>query len=732
MAGKINLNDYVLYIDNLSVEYTLKDVRIKAVNNLTLGVSEHESVGIVGESGCGKSTLAMAIAHILPQNSLITGGRIYYKGKVIADSSTGASYSFRMNRRQKKIEGELNLIRWFGISIVFQGAINSLNPLFTVGSQMIDIFYYKMSDSKEVARSKCVKLLSAVGLEPWVMDAFPHQLSGGMKQRVIIAMAIALKPALIIADEPTTSLDVITQFKIIEELQKLRDEYRLSIINISHDISLVSHLSDRIQVMYAGRVVEDLPENRFANVQHPYTRALIDSMPSLTEDVSTIESIPGAPPSLSSELAGCPFAPRCSYARQECTSPETDLDRIVGKDHFVRCSVLPFASGANQIRKLRTSIPRVAAERRGEGALLTAHSVTRVFKSNAGLRSGLRLGSGSPDILAVDEVDLTLRSGDTVGLVGETGSGKTTFSRIVGFLDEPTKGSIVFNGRTIDFSDAKGIQKLRPLVQTIFQDPFQSLNPRHNVFMLVSEPLVIHREGITDVELKLEVEKMLATVGLTPPEDYIWKYPHQLSGGQRQRVAIARNLILNPKLVIADEPISMLDVSLRAGVLNLLRKMKESHDLSMLYITHDIASARYISDRIMVIYKGQIVEEGRAEEVTQTPVHPYALALVLASIGMEGNLSQTLGENIFSETPANSANMCRFAPRCPLATDLCWTSSPAFAEFKDGRRAKCHYSAEIYKALYAAGGPARSLPESFRLLTTTLRQSVTDAPKISA
>lgn len=703
------------------MEYTLKQVRIKAVSNLTLSVSERESVGIVGESGCGKSTLAMAIAHILPQNSIITSGRIYYRGKVIADGSTGATYSFRMNREQKRLEGELNLIRWFGISIVFQGAINSLNPLFTVGNQMSDIFFYKMSDDREVAKEKCIKLLSAVGLEPWVMSAFPHQLSGGMKQRVIIAMAIALKPALIIADEPTTSLDVITQYKIIEELQKLRDEYNLSIINISHDISLVSHLSDRIQVMYAGKVVEALPENRFANVQHPYTRALIDSMPSLTEDVSTIESIPGAPPGLSGVITGCAFAPRCSYARPDCSSPDVDLDRVVGKDHMVACSVLPFASGGNRLRKRGSAVERAGSGGDGEPALLTANSVTRIFKAGTSLRAGLSRGAVSPDILAVDGVDLTLRAGDTVGLVGETGSGKTTLSRILGLLDEPTAGSVIINDQFIDFKDPKGIQKLRPLVQTIFQDPFQSLNPRHSVYTLVSEPLVIHREGMADEELRTEVESMLVTVGLTPPEEYIFKFPHQLSGGQRQRVAIARNLILNPKLVIADEPISMLDVSLRAGVLNLLRKMKDTHDLSMLYITHDIASARYISDRIMVIYKGQIVEEGTSEEVTQSPVHPYSLALVLASIGMEGNLSSTLGENIFSEEPYQPQGMCRFATRCPLATDTCRTSMPELVEFRPGRKARCHFAGDIFAALYVSGVPEGTLSESFKNLKVGAR-----------
>ncbi len=721
MPDKTDPAEYVLYLDDLSVSYTLKGAEIRAVTNVTLGVREHESVGIVGESGCGKSTLAMAIAHILPQNSRITGGRIYYKGNVIADSGTGASYSFRMNRRERALEEKLNSIRWFGISIVFQGAINSLNPLFTVGEQMSDIFYYRLSDDREVARQKSRKLLSIVGLESWVMDAFPHQLSGGMKQRVIIAMAIALKPALIIADEPTTSLDVITQYKIVEELEKLRNEYNLSIINISHDISLVSHLSDRIQVMYAGRIIEALPESRFANVQHPYTRALIDSMPSLTEDVTNIESIPGAPPSLMGEIAGCAFAPRCAFARLECSSSSTELDSIVGKDHYVRCNVLPFRSGAAARKTTGQAADATTINSSDERKhLLSASGIRRVFKSKQGIRIGLKSTAASMDIVAANDISLELREGDTVGLVGETGSGKTTFSRIVGLLDEPTSGKLELMGAEINFSDRKSLTSFRPVVQTIFQDPFQSLNPRHSVQKLVAEPLEIHSPEMTDDERRHAVERMLVTVGLTPSSDYINKFPHQLSGGQRQRVAIARNLILNPKLVVADEPISMLDVSLRAGVLNLLRKMKEMSNMSMLYITHDIASARYISDRIMVIYKGQIVEEGTSDEVTQTPVHPYSVALVLASIGMEGNLSESLGENIFSESPAKAENMCKFAPRCPLARDICLSSMPDPVEFSPGRKARCHFAGEIYSNLYAKGYvTSRDLTSAFKGLAAS-------------
>lgn len=694
------MDDYVLYIENLSLNYTVSGKRVRALRNVSLSLKEHESVGIVGESGCGKSTLAMAITHVLPTNTEITGGRIFFKGQVIADQEKGASFSLKPSRKQTRIERSLTTMRWAGISIVFQGALDSLNPLHTIRAQLGDIFVYKKNMTRSEADQESLELLKSMGLEKWVLDAYPHQLSGGMKQRVIIAMAMTLHPSLIIADEPTTSLDVITEYRIIEELQKLREKYRISIISISHDISLVSHLSDRIMVMYAGKLVEKIPGNEFSGVQHPYTAMLLGSMPSLVKTNRKVLSIRGAPPSLVEEIGGCSFYPRCNYAREVCNSEGADDERILENGRIVRCCVLPFTTDNPQQFVDQEWAKMDLDSARSSEEILSVEKLRKVFAKRTGLRGRKLIGQkGEGEVVAVDDVDFTLYRGESVGLVGETGSGKTTISRILGLLEVPTSGKFVIGEEEVEFRDPIKMTKYRRLIQTIFQDPFQSINPRQSVFSTVSEPLVVN--GITrDInELSEKVRETLTTVGLTPSEDYIEKYPHQLSGGQRQRVAIARSLILEPEIIIADEPISMLDVSLRAGVLNLLSDMQKKRNVTLFYITHDIASARYVSNRIMVMYKGQIVEQGNSEEVIKMPSHPYTIALVLASIGVEGELGHVLGERIFAEQIPEDVEGCRFAPRCPIARTKCKSEEPPMKEVSQGHFSRCHFGQDVYSLL---------------------------------
>lgn len=689
--------DHVLKIEDLTLEYTVSGKSVKALNHINLNIAPHESVGIVGESGCGKSTLAMAISHILPLNTRVKSGKIVFRGEVISDENLGASFSLRQDSKSKKVESALKHVRWKGISIVFQGALDSLNPLFTIGQQIDDIFIYKEKKTRENARKESKRILNSLGLDDWVLDAFPHQLSGGMKQRVIIAMAMTLHPVLIIADEPTTSLDVITQYKIIEELQKLRTDYKMSIINISHDISLVSHLSDRIMVMYAGRIVEKIPENSFARAEHPYTRMLADSIPSLAGKSTRLESIRGSPPSLVGEIKGCPFYERCDYAEESiCTAPDAERLRETKRKHEVACSVLPF-DGAE--KKKKAEKPQVTVENkyvdRNRDVVVTFENVTREFEKRTGLRAkSLGARAKAEKIIAVNNVSFSLREGESLALVGETGSGKTTMSKIMGLLDQPTSGSISIKGERIAYGKKEDHKRFRKIVQTIFQDPFQSINPRHSVYQIVSEPMRVHEIYSREEDVDKEVSRALTTVELTPPEDYKNKFPHQLSGGQRQRVAMARSLILNPKIIIADEPISMLDVSMRAGILNLLKEMQSGNNVTLFYITHDIASARYVSNSIMVMYKGHIVESGETEQVITRPSHPYTIALILSSLGIEGKLETVLGPNIFSEMQEISSG-CIFSNRCPLARPKCSSEEPVLSDMGDGHMAKCHYSSEL-------------------------------------
>lgn len=700
MELETDYDDYVLYVDNLSVEYTVSGKRVYALSNITFGVKENESIGIVGESGCGKSTLALAISHILPQNSMITSGKVIYKGQTIVDSERGGTYSLRYNAKERKIEEELKIVRWKGISIVFQGALDSLNPLFTVGQQISDIFIYKDKASKEEASGKAAELLNAVGLDQWVLDAFPHQLSGGMKQRVIIAMAIALKPSLVIADEPTTSLDVITQYRIIEELKKLKDTYRLSIISISHDVGMVSHLSDKLMVMYAGRVIEKIPGSSFDASQHPYTYMLIESIPKITEDVSEVLPIRGAPPILTKKIHGCPFYERCDFHADSCLEDEVIELKPVSGEHEVACTLLPLRAGKPEKPMIGGSGVKGSSIFAGF-PIVETKGITKVFQKKTGIRE---MGKKKAEfVTAVDSVNLVVNEGESVALVGETGSGKTTLSRLLGLLEAPSEGKLEIAGKEIDFKDKKQIAELRRTIQTIFQDPFQSINPRFSVRNVLLEPLVVNKLSGKGQKTEEILRKAMKEAELSPYEDYIDKYPHQLSGGQRQRVSIARSLVLNPKILVADEPISMLDVSLRAGVLNLLRNLRKDYGVTLFYITHDIASAKYISDRIYVLYKGQVVESGTSEEIIRSGAHPYTIALVISSMGIEGKISDTLGEKIFEQTEDVNLPKCKFAPRCPFAQQVCFDEAPGYVEVKSGHSVKCHFASQIYSQTSETG-----------------------------
>lgn len=683
-----NYEEYVLYVEDLSIEYTLSGRRVYALNHVTFGVKKNESVGIVGESGCGKSTLALALSHILPQNTEITSGRIFFRGKLIVDRSTGATFSLQKSARFQKIEKELSTVRWKGISIVFQGALDSLNPLLKVGDQISDIFIHREKMEKEKARERASELLNSVNLDSWVMDAFPHQLSGGMKQRVVIAMAISLHPSLIIADEPTTSLDVITEYRIVEELLALKQKYDVSLISISHDINMVSSLAERIFVMYAGRIVEKLPDTDLSKARHPYTYLLKESIPKIWGEISELLPIRGAPPGLTEKIVGCPFYERCSYHTDICQEPGAEDLINLGGNHEVACPVLPISSNTE-----RVGLHMDSPFSRGRGEkILEVKALEKVFYKSAGITERKR--GPNDQIKAVDGVSFDIRKGESLGLVGETGSGKTTLSRIIGILETPTSGEVRIDGDPVDYMKEKTHYKLRDHVQTIFQDPFQSLNPRFPIRKIVSEPLDVMKEKLGKEERERKVIEALELAELTPVEDYLNKFPHQLSGGQRQRVSIARGLVRDPEILVADEPISMLDVSLRAGILNLLRKLRSEKNLSLFYITHDIASARYISDRIMVMYKGQIVESGDTETIMKNPAHPYTLALILASMGIKRGSLDELGDRIFNN-PASVKDACRFSPRCPFATSKCESQEPDEVSLGNGHNVRCHYAGDI-------------------------------------
>ncbi|MCL4451493.1 MAG: ATP-binding cassette domain-containing protein [Candidatus Thermoplasmatota archaeon] len=500
----------------------------------------------------------------------------------------------------------------------------------------------------------------------------------------------------------------------MEELLRLRKAFGVALVSISHDIALISRLSDRLMVMYAGILVEKLPSNSFDVAQHPYTHLLVNSIPKLEEDIAEVQPIRGSPPRLISSIIGCPFLERCDYAVMSCRDESAAVLRQTQPYHEVACSVLPVFPSANmkaqKLRKREDSGNSTS----NKAVVLEASNLTRIFEKRTGIREIAT--SASNKIVAVSKVDLTVRSGETVALVGETGSGKTTLSRMLGLLDAPTSGQVKIMGELVNLRKKKEIMAFRKIIQTIFQDPFQSINPRFPIASTVAEPLTVNKrasatqtgsnngdfqqQGFGSVLSNAEnretmVVKALQEVELSPPEDYLEKYPHQLSGGQRQRVSIARGLIVDPKILIADEPISMLDVSLRAGILNLLRKLKYDFGISVLYITHDVASARYLSDRIYVMYKGEIVETGETEDLIRRSAHPYTIALLLASIGIEGSISEKLGERIFSQSEAADNKGCLFAPRCQFAQDICSAEKPELMQMSESHSSRCHFAQDI-------------------------------------
>ena len=589
----------LLELDHLSVDYVLGDRRVRAVDNVSLSIAPGEILGLAGESGCGKSTLASAVLQILKPPAEVSGGRILFQGQDLV----------AMSRE------DLRRVRWRHVSLVFQSAMNVLNPVMRVGDQFVDMFKAHDRVRKADALARAGDLLELVGIDRGRVRSYPHELSGGMRQRVVIAMALALEPELIVMDEPTTALDVVVQREILQELEVLKERLGFAVLFITHDLSLLVEFSDRIAIMYAGEIVESAASDvLFRHALHPYTNGLMSSFPPLTGPIVPLTGIPGSPPDLAKPPSGCRFHPRCP----QCTGIDSNLHRLQISERPV-------------LRQIDARPPgRLSLGGRAMSTLEVQRLGKRFPVRGAGLKREM--------LDAVADVSFTLSPGRVTALVGESGSGKSTVARLLARLYAPTDGRIVFDGH--DVSDQRRRRTLldyRSHVQMIFQDPFASLNPVKRIDYHIARPLQIHHicpRGAVDGR----VRELLARVGLVPPDEIAQKYPHQLSGGQRQRVAIARALAVEPSVILADEPISMLDVSIRIGILNLILQLKRELGIAFLYITHDIASARYVADEVLVMYRGRIVEQGPTDSVLLDPQHAYTKLLLSAVPNPESGL----------------------------------------------------------------------------------------------
>jgi oligopeptide/dipeptide ABC transporter ATP-binding protein len=573
--------------------------------------------------------------------------------------------------------------------MIFQDSQSSLNPTKTIGEQVAEPVRLHRGASKKQARERALEVLETVGLpQPEErLGQYPHQLSGGLRQRVMIAIALSCEPRVLIADEPTTALDVTIQAQILSVLDDLRDRLGMATLLITHDMGVVAGRTSRINVMYAGRLVETAPTDElFSAMRHPYTQALLGSIPRLDSDArKALVSIPGVPPDLTNPPLGCRFAPRCPRATAQCRTDEPPL-RGEARGHLFAC----WHPVEGPITRSPTIVDQSAVHERAasaNGHLLEINDAYREYPITAGAILQRQVAS----VKAVSGVTLHLDAGETLGLVGESGCGKTTLGKLIVGIEKPDSGSIELLGREVFKLPSRARRKARRDLQMVFQDPYASLDPRMRVQSILREPLVIQGVG-SRKEQDQRIVRLLDEVGL--PRNALERYSHEFSGGQRQRIALARALMLEPKVVVADEPVSALDVSIRSQVMNLMKRLQVEHDMASVVISHDLAVVKYLSDRIGVMYLGKLVETGSGDDIYRRPAHPYTDALIRTiplpdpsaerakhDVGIRGELP----------SPVNPPSGCRYRTRCPRARERCAEEEPLLRRFGPGHMAACHF-----------------------------------------
>ncbi len=643
----------LLEVRDLAVTYCSTDKSVRAVQGVNFTLDAGQTLGMAGESGCGKTTVALSLLRLLPQSATLSG-QILFKGEDVI--SLGWQ--------------KLRAVRWAGASVVFQGAMSSLNPVQTIGDQIREPILLHENVTRREADGRVGDLLDSVGVLARRSASYPHELSGGQRQRVMIAMALACNPDLIIADEPTTALDVIVQAQILRLLTDLVRDSNIGMIMISHDLSVLAETCERLAVMYAGRLVEIGPaRDVLAGPTHPYTGILSRAFPHTGDPASRFApaGLPGEPPDLRADLTGCPFAPRCPVVMEECHTREVELWPSGPQRESACIKVLEpatsgQASGTDNASAAASSSPAAAAAARPSAPAL-AGDVPVLEVRNLSVVYPARRNRGPAR--AVDDVNLSIGRGEIVALIGESGCGKSTLARALVGLIRPTSGEVCHEGNGLRYSSA-ALTEYRRHVQLVLQDPAGALNPRQNVFDSVAEGPRLHgmRSG-----LHARVHDSLSRCGLRPPEHFIGRYPHELSGGQQQRVVIAGALALDPSVIIADEPVSSLDASVRGEILKLILNLRDQLSLSALIVSHDLGVAWNIADRVAVMYLGRIVEVGSVADVLLRPQHPYTQALISVLPDTRHDQPRTI---LPGEPPDPTAipSGCRFHPRCPRLAAL--------------------------------------------------------------
>jgi oligopeptide/dipeptide ABC transporter ATP-binding protein len=643
----------LLEVRDLAVTYRSGAEAVRAVRGVGFTLPAGQTMGMAGESGCGKTTVALSLLRLLPRTASMSG-EILFKGENVI----GLGWQ------------KLRTVRWAEASVVFQGAMSALNPVRTIGEQIREPMLLHEKTGRREAEARTAELLDSVGVPARRQASYPHELSGGQRQRVMIAMALACRPDLIIADEPTTALDVIVQAQILALLTGLVRERQISMIVISHDLSVLGETCDRLAIMYAGRMAEVGPSRQvLSEPRHPYTRILSHAFPRTGDPASRLApaGLPGEPPDLRGDLTGCPFAPRCPEVIPDCLTREVELWPAGAQRESACIKVLDEYASAPDSGTAAGPTPQVSppasAMPQGSGpGSGRAPEHAPVLEASA-LRVVFPARRGRGPARAVDDVNLSIGRGEILALIGESGCGKSTLARALVGLVQPTGGEVRYEGTTLRYSSA-ALREHRRHVQLVLQDPAGALNPRQNVFDAVAEGPRLHgmRAGLTD-----RVHDALARAGLRPPAQFIGRYPHELSGGQQQRVVIAGALALGPSVIVADEPVSSLDASVRGEILKLILTLRDQLSLAALIVSHDLGVAWNIADQVAVMYLGRIVEAGPVHEVLLQPRHPYTQALISVLPGGGGNGAVLTGE---PPDPTAIPPGCRFHPRCPRLAAL--------------------------------------------------------------
>jgi len=705
VSEQATVADPVLEVRDATVTFDMDRGTSRVLDSVSIDVDRREVLGIVGESGSGKSMFASALL-----DAVVDPGRL----------SGSVTYRPEPEEPVDVLElstSELKQLRWEEISMVFQGAMSSFNPTMRIRGHFVETLEAHDRDV-EGGMDRARELLADLYLEPErVLDSYPHELSGGMQQRALIALSLVLEPQVLVMDEPTAALDLLMQRSIITLLMDLKEKYELSLVFITHDLPLVTELCDRVGVLYAFDFVEIATTDEILDEPgHPYTRALLNATPNLDAPLQQMQPIAGSSPDPVDVPSGCSYHHRCALATDRCVD-EDPPDYRMSDTHAVAChhwedaleeiplshkdEVTPSVSaGADQER---TGNARVGDESTDDrDSLVTLEDVSIRFDNRSGILDWFR---DSNPVRAVEEVSLEIETNDVVALVGESGCGKTTLGKAAIGVQRPTEGTVRYRGQDVWAArDGRGdisvpYSEIRRRLQIIHQDPGSSLNPNRRVMKTLAVPLKQWQSDMTKEDRRARILGLLEEVGMTPPDDYADRYPHQLSGGEKQRVALIRALLMNPDLILADEAISALDVSLRVEMMDLFLELQDRFGTSFVFISHDLANARYLAEkadgRIAVMYLGRIVEIGSAEEIVQNPQHPYTKALRWATPSLQpGAETEQPLRAVDIPDPVNPPSGCSFHTRCPEAREACRGEVPSLYDVESGAHRYACYRAD--------------------------------------